>query len=156
MLLQQPLIGFTVRDESESASTLRFHIRRGTSASSGLSAATSLRRSLEPLITPVFVRQAVIYPAVMAPPPAPASGSTVLQVGVFIFSCVVPAQYAICEVPGFDSSRTEMSGPRAGIAINQVDPDVQAFVTEMLSGRWCNRFGYPLAHLEAAFMQVRE
>jgi hypothetical protein len=75
---------------------------------------------------------------------------------VFVFATSEAGQYAIIEVPGISESMLIDTGIGADLIIDLENPAVEAFVEQLISGPWCNPFGYQLVEIQAAFLQVRD
>jgi hypothetical protein len=101
-----------------------------------------------------FVRQSIVYAAVAAPVLAAAPSSDVTRVGEFIFSDN-GVNFCVVELDGIKDSELSTSGAGAGIMIDLANPAIADLVAELLSGLWCNPFGYPLLTLESAYLHIR-
>lgn len=155
MQQQQPYILYVLRDDSASRGEQRIYVHRGTSVISGMGAATSMRGALSACSDCAYVEQQLRYPAWELYPPDAEPGSDSRRCGVFIFGTITPDQYAIIIVPGIYDTVLKTTEPGAGLDIDLQHPAIAAFVAHLTSGVYCNRFGYTLTHLEAAFLQVR-
>lgn len=155
MIEQQPYIWYQLVDASESLGTQQYHVNRGTAASAAQSAATSLRGTLQPCTGCAFLEQRYVLPFVELATPAPVAGVMAQRHGVFVFSTATPDQYAIIAIPGLLNSLLMTTGPGAGVAIDTTMPAVAALVAELTNGTWCNKYGYIITTLEAAYLQVR-
>lgn len=155
MLQQQPAVTFTALDGTGSYGLLRLHVRRNIEAVTAQAAAASMRGTLGNIMGTVITRQSVIYSFVNEAPGDPSIYSILQRVGVFVFSTATAGQYAIIEIPGLTDSWLMTTGPGYGILIDQSKPEIGAFIAEMVSGRWCNKFGYVLTECDSAFLQVR-
>lgn len=130
-------------------------MQRGVSVAAAQSAATSLRGTLQTLTGCAFLEQRYTLPFVEMATPAPLVGTLTQRHGVFIFSTATPDQYAIIAIPGLLDTLLKTTGPGAGVAINTALPAVAALVAELTNGAWCNKYGYIITSLEAAYLQVR-
>lgn len=155
MLQQQPRISYVALDSTESSATVRFHARQGLTVAAAMAGATDLRQRLDNISGCAFVEQSVVYPAVAPGAPAPAADSDGTRTGVLIFTTTDSAQYAIIEIPSIDDECLMLVGYAPGLDLNPGHPAVMALVTELTNGTWCNRFGYELVALEAAYLQIR-
>lgn len=156
MIDQQPYIWYQLLDDSGSLGTQRYHVRRGTQPDTAHQAAASLRARLGVVSGCAFLEQWFVLPAVEVATPDPVAGVVAQRHAVFVFSTDTADQYAIIAVPGLRDELLMASGPGAGVLIDRDNPSVAAFVAELTSGRWCNRFGRVLVELEAAYLQVRD
>lgn len=154
MLQQQPQVSYTVQDVTGSSGRIRLNFKRNIDAATAMAAVSVLRGHLTPLTGCTFTRQSVVYSAVEQTPAAPANVH-VSRMGVFVFSTTAANQYAVIELPGLRDSMLMTTGPGYGILIDQSKPEIGAFIAEMISGRWCNRFGYVITECESAMLQLR-
>lgn len=78
--------------------------------------------------------------------------------GVFFFTTDTDWQFFSLAVPGlFPALLLPPATPgEEPIEIDQAAPAVASLIGELLTGGWCNPFGYDLAELGAAYIQVRE
>ena len=129
-------------------------LKNGVDVAAAESAAATFRGRVDACIDVVFVRQAVVFSGVEVPAPTPLGDTDGTQVGVFIFSDDA-GEYAAVELHGIKSSLLMTTGPGAGLLIDLDNADVAALVAELVSGLWCNPFGYPLTTLESAYLQIR-
>lgn len=155
MNAQQPYIWWQLRDDSGSLSTQRWHIRRDSTVQAAQNAAGDVRLLLGGCTGCVYLRQDVVYPAVELSRQVVPAGADARRVGVFVFSTVEPAQYAIVAVPGIKLELLVAGVPGADFEIDIEHTDVVELVAELTSGLYCNRFGYTITALESAYAQVR-
>lgn len=156
MVEQQPYIWFQVIDDSDSLATQRFHVRRGTPVSAAHSSAANLRARMGGCSGCAYLIQDYVLPGVELFPPDPLDGSDVRRCGVFVFGTASADQFGIVVVPGLRAELVKVEGRGAGVELRQDDPAVAGLIAELISGRWCNPFGYVLTTLEAAYAQVRD
>lgn len=154
MIKQQPQVGFTLLDSSESSSVMRFNVRHGVSVAIAMAAATDLRGRIAPLTGTRFTRQSIVFPSIEPTPSPPLAGSDITIVGVFIFNCGL-MQYAVIELPGIKDEFISTDNPAGGLWIALEHPTIETFVEHMTSGIYVNRFGHVIESLEAAFVQIR-
>lgn len=155
MINQQPYILYTLLDASESRATQRYHIRRTATPGAALQAASSLQGVLAALSVCAVLERRFVLPAVAAATPAPAPGVRLERHGVFVFGTLIDEQWAIVAIPGILPGMIVPAGAGAGLDLDKSHPAIVAFVAEMISGRWVNKFGYTITRLEAAYIQER-
>jgi hypothetical protein len=150
----QPTVRLFLRDETESRSQMAMHVRAGITPTAGYSAAASLRGAVAGLSGCVAERQQIEF-RVEELEPAP-SGPTHAEIaGVLVFTTSEPDQYAIVAIPAIRPDLVLITGTGAGVELNTQAPAIVNLVDELTSGRWCNPWGYQLAELAAAFVQIR-
>lgn len=118
------------------------------------SAAASFRSLAAACTGAVFVRQAVIFSQVESPRPVASSGADATRVGGLIFACDT-GELEIIEVHGLNDAMLMTIGPGAGLLIDRTNPAIVALVNQLVSGTWCNPFGFTLQTLESAYLQIR-
>jgi len=150
---RQPQLIYSMRDDSGTLAMLRFSVRRREAAMLMAGAAAS-RPILAGISDCVAERWAVTY-GYTTTAAQPNTGAQNKICGLFVFSTVEPGQYAVCALPGIRQALVLTEGPMAGVGLNTDAPEVQAFVSAMIAGVWCNPFGVQIAQLEAAFVQIR-
>lgn len=126
----------------------------GVDLASAAAAAAGFINLAEPLTDGVFIRQSVVFSGVEAPRPFAPAGADSSRVGGLIFSCDT-GELDIVEVHGIKDSLLIMTGPGAGLLIDRTQPAIEALVSELTSGFWCNPFGYTIELLESAYLQIR-
>jgi hypothetical protein len=152
---QQPYIQFVLLDETDSRATQRLYVKQSVAAPAAQQGGSAMRNRLAVISGCTYFDQRYTLPAVELFPTLPAAGSAVERCGVFVFATVSPTQYALIAVAGIRSELLLAAGPTAGIEIDRTAPAVAGFIAELTSGAWCNRFGYTITALEAAYLQVR-
>jgi hypothetical protein len=152
---RQPAIRLLVRDGSGSRSYLEFNIPAGITPSAGHAAAASMRAALAGLTGCAFYQQQVEYGLVEMTPATPGGSQPASTAGVLVFSTTEPQQYAIVVIPAIKPSLIKTTGDGAGVQLDTAAPAIVALVAELTGGAWRNKFGYTLAALDAAFVQIR-
>lgn len=144
-----------MRDDSGSVVYPRVNIPMGTTVAESFAAADTWRSLVSPLSDAVFVSQAVHYPAVEMSPadPSPASNATVA--GILIFNTATAGEYAIVEIPGIREEFIIIAGEGAGVQLDTEAPAIADLVTQLVSGAWCNPWGFQLTALAGAMVQIR-
>lgn len=153
---QVPVVEFLLTDRSGSTAFCRFHVPIGTSVSAAHAAAADLRTRIDAISGCVVSRQSIIYTAVPLDEAAAAAGSLVSNVGLFLWGTPTPDVFGSTSVPGLlESKLVAPPDPLADIAIDTTDPDISAFISDMLNGIYINQFGDDLTTVEAAYMQAQ-
>ena len=154
-LYELPLITLGVVDASESRSTVGIRLRAGTDVLAAHNAANQFANRVSALSGATIDHQYVVYRGAESPQPAAPGLTSYAGTGVFVFSTTEPGEYAIVQLPAIRPALLLTTGPGAGVIIDQAAPEVTALAEAMISGSYCNPFGYPLAALESAFLQYR-
>jgi hypothetical protein len=149
----------TYQDERGKSEQAEATLASPVSRAAALARAAFFRGIVNPLSGCYPTQQKVQYTQkVVSPAPHPTQadpGSDARIVGVFIFATATDSERAVIVVPSFDTSKTLTTGPLAGIAIDQADADVAAFVAEIISGPYTTISAADLAKLNAAYIQIR-
>lgn len=153
---KQPDATITWRDSTDTSAVMAFHVRSGVEAVAAHTGIAGMRGLFVPITGCVPVRQAVTYSSLNGERPDPDVGIEAWREGVFIFDTVEPGQYAVLRIPGLLPSLLVTTGCGAGLDIDQTRPAVAALVEALLTGDWCNPWGYALLSLRAAYMQVNQ
>jgi hypothetical protein len=138
-----------VADGSNSIGHFGLWVRAGATVAQGQAGLAQLRGLLPTDCAPAY--GAVIY-GVEELDPADGAGDAT-RCAVFVFETATVGQMAVISVPGL---RSDLVDPADPLLVNQADPAVAAFIAELQSGLWCNRFGYVLGTCVAALVQIRE
>jgi hypothetical protein len=155
VIARLPRVAWSVIDDSGTISATRIAIRAGSTAAAGFAAASAYRPLAAAISGADCVEQRVIFSLVPDVRPVPAPGVPIGDCAVFVFATTDPAQWGIVEVVGFDRSLLESTGPGAGVRVDLAAPAVIAFCDELVSGAYCNPFGYILTGVESGFLTVR-
>lgn len=134
---------------------MSFWLRDGVDVSAGRAAASLMTARVGALSDAVVVRQSLVYGADADPREVAEPTSSTPRMGVFVFSTAEPTQFGIVALPSIRPEYLIVTGPGAGVLIDQAAPPVAAFVGALLAGSVCNPFAVPLLALEAAFLQLR-
>jgi hypothetical protein len=155
VLHQSPFIRLSLEDSSGSAAGVQAWIRSGSTVAQAEGALITFTNVVGALSAAAIVSRHVVFRAAMSPRPDPPGFALGAGQGVFIFSCGIPDRYAIVAVPAIRADFLIIGGPGDRILIDLTAPAVVAFVDELITGGWCNPFGYQLESLLAAFYQWR-
>lgn len=139
------------RDGSDSTGYARLSVG-GADIAAARSATAGLVELLRELTGCSIERWSISYGTTLTDE-KPALGVPDTQRGIFVFSTGEPGQLAVLAVPGLRPELLEATGPGAGVQIDLAAPAVVAFA-DGLAGFWVNPFGYSIATLENAFLQV--
>jgi hypothetical protein len=148
VVLLQPQIGLTLVDASSSKGQFGTWVRASTSAAQGRAAVATLRSLLPSSCVAITAR--VTY-TVDEQAPAPGAGDAT-RTGVFVFSTTEPNQFAVVAIPGL---RGELVDPAATHLVDLTAAPVQALISALETGIWCNPFGYSLTTCIAALVELR-
>lgn len=152
-LTQQPYVIVRLVDASESRAEIRLHVQRATSRAAGVAAAAQLASLCDGASSCSPESWLVRYPVVVPPSGNPAPGADVKRMGVLVFRTTDPEQFAIIEIPGISASLVD---PTDETLLLTTAPSLDAYITELTSGFYCNPFGYALTDCIAAIFQYRQ
>ena len=144
----QPQVGLTLVDESGSSGQFGLWIRSSTSAAQGRAAVAALRSLLPSSCRPITAR--VVYTAEEQAPALGAGDKT--KCAVLVFETNAPGQLAVIVVPGM---RDDLVDPTAAHRVNIAAFPIQALITALQSGLWCNPFGYIITNCIAGIVEIR-
>lgn len=156
MLYKYPQLELLWRDGSGSTGVTNVWLRAGASVVQAVAAAEQLANLAAAVSDAAVIGCRVRYVGV-EPEAFEANGLTPAeQAGLFVFGTAETEalQLATVSIPALYPGLYVVSGPGIWRLVNQDAPTVQAFVTELTSGIWCNPFAYPLTSLESAYLQV--
>lgn len=148
VILLQPQIGLTLVDASGSRGQFGTWVRASTSAAQGRAALAALR-SLLPSSC-VATRGSVVYRADEQAPAAGAGDGT--RCAVFVFETTAAGQLAVVAIPGLRSDLVDTAAPHL---VDLTAAPVQALISALQTGIWCNPFGYSLTNCIAALVELR-
>lgn len=157
-LIQLPtMTRLRFQDNDLAVSACQTHIPPAISAAAGLSFLASWRGVVQSLSDAVCIDSDLLVRWKENTEPVAGSSSAVLRQGTFIFTTPTP-DLATIRVPSIDQALLETSGPYAGIAIDQTQPAVIAFVSAITGGltgvQACDPFVLDLVALSSAYVEL--
>jgi hypothetical protein len=154
LIAQRAQLTFSLVDSSDSIGNMSVWLADGVDLDAAVAAGATFRGLVAPCTDAVFVRQSVVYSAVVSPRPIAPTGADSSRVGGLIFSCDT-GELDIIELHGIKDEMLMTTGPGAGLLIDRTNTAIVALVNELISGLWCNPFGYDVLALESAYLQIR-
>lgn len=152
-LTEQPYIIARLVDASNSRAELRMHVRRSTSRAAGIAGAHQLANLADGASDCAAVSTLLRYPVKIVREGSGAPGSDHNRVGVLIFATTDPAQFGIVEIPGI---KGDLVDPSDETQLLLTAPALQTYINALISGDFCNPFGYHLTECIAALFEMRQ
>jgi hypothetical protein len=134
---------------------MTLHIRRSIAVTLALAGVAAMGQKIQATTGARLTRYSVIYSAINPTPTVTNAIASATRQGVFVMGTATAGQHAIIAIPGFKDDFLMTSGPGYGILIDQSKAEIGALIAELVSGKYCNRFGYVLTTCESAFLQLR-
>jgi hypothetical protein len=153
---QTMLARLTFRDDDGAEATCQANLPVAAGASAGLSFLTSWRAIVAVLSSATCIEAELILRWSQTSAPDVGPSTDVHRHGVLIFNTAVP-DLAVVRVPSLDQDLLEMTGPFAGVHIDQAQTAVIDLVTALTDGMSgvepCDPFVNDLVTLSTAFVE---
>lgn len=141
-------------DETLSTASTTLHIPAAVGAAGALSATIALAGHIDTLSGANVRDVDVVFPWVQISPADPAPSSRVNPHGTFVCECG-PGQYFVAPVPGILAALVLPPSDGARLDLDLAAPAVVNLVDILVSGFWCNPFGYQITGVAEAYLQQR-
>lgn len=129
------LIIYRFRDNDGRESTCEVNIAASVSFAAASSFAAALRPILASLVDSVLIWYDLVAQLVEIGSPIPDPASDVRRAGVFVFKTTdIPEDRYVLSLPSIRSNLLMATGDYAGVALDQTNSTVAAFVNAMLDG----------------------
>lgn len=151
MLALVAQVVLTLRDETDSLSTLRLYVRSSTSPAAALEAAAGLATLLRGLSGCVCDEISLTYREIITPSSNPSRLHN--PYGVFIFDTAAPEAYFIAAIPGLKPALLKPTPDEMHIDVQHAD--VAAFISMLTGGLFINPFTDDIASINEAYIQYR-
>lgn len=156
IIARQPVLGFALRDGTGSVATCRLNLYAGITVADGHAAGDSLRGVLGALSGAVVVRQSIVYPFTLQDEGTAWPGSQIENRATLIFECTPADQLLAVSIPAPRSELVLAAGPLAGLALDLTQSNLLALISEIITGLWCNPFGYDAVELGSTIVEVTD
>jgi len=142
----------TLKDETDSSTTMRGSFAQDTPASTALADLLGLVSAVHSISDCIAVRASVTYRTVYLPIGTPGIGAKSADEGVFALK-TVEDDSAVVSVPGISRSKLTTSGCLAGFLLDLSDSDISLFTAALISDIWCDPFGISLQEAISAYIR---